>query len=77
LEVGAVVGTLVNIGLFIFQYVHEKIKNPTHKFNWREFISTVLWGCALGALTGIAADKFEPANNPNHRGFFIVILFGY
>ncbi len=29
LEVGAVVGTLGNIGLFIFQYVHEKIKNPT------------------------------------------------
>ncbi len=30
----------------------------------------LLAGCALGGLTGIAADKFEPALNPNHRGFF-------
>jgi hypothetical protein len=29
-----------------------------------------LAGCALGGLTGIAADRFEPASNPNHRGFF-------
>jgi|GEM_PF-5564192 hypothetical protein len=32
LEVGAIVGTIGNIVLYIFQYFHEKTTNPNHKF---------------------------------------------
>ena len=43
---------------------------PEHRIHWGKFLLSSLAGCALGALTGIAADKLEPPLNPNHRGFF-------
>jgi membrane-bound metal-dependent hydrolase YbcI (DUF457 family) len=70
LAVGAIVGTVAGAGIFLFQYSTEKEENPEVKFHWGKFLQLTLAGCALGALTGIAADKFEPALNPNHRGFF-------
>ena len=70
LNAGAIAGTIAGAGLYLIQYINEKEKNAEHKFKWDKFFLSSLAGCALGALTGIAADKLEPPLNPNHRGFF-------
>jgi hypothetical protein len=70
LEAGAIVGTFTGIVLYLIQYFREKRRNPRHRFVWCEFIQTILSACALGAITGIAFDKIEPASHPNHRGFY-------
>ncbi len=75
MEVGAFVGTIGNVVLYLFHYLRDKMKKPNQKFNWCEFLTTILLGCALGTFTGIAADKFEPATHPNYRGFFHSYLF--
>jgi len=70
LKTGAIVGIFSGAGLFLLQYLKEKEKNPNQRFNWGYFFQALLAGCAIGAIGGIAADKFEPSSNPNHRGFF-------
>jgi membrane-bound metal-dependent hydrolase YbcI (DUF457 family) len=70
LAVGAIVGTAAGAGIFLIQYFQDKEKNPEAIFQWSKFIQLLVTGCAIGAITGIAADIFEPALNSNHRGFF-------
>lgn len=70
LKVGAIIGIIGSAGMFLYHYSQEKDKNPNYKFSWDKFLIAVISGGALGAISGIAADKFEPALNPNHRGFF-------
>jgi membrane-bound metal-dependent hydrolase YbcI (DUF457 family) len=69
LVIGAFVGTIAGVVLYLIRYFQEHKRNPNHKFGLWKFIQTILAGCALGAITGIAVDKFEPTLNPNHRGF--------
>jgi membrane-bound metal-dependent hydrolase YbcI (DUF457 family) len=74
-KAGAIVGTIAGVVLYIYQYSKEKEEDPEAKFDWGKFILLLLTGCAVGAITGIAADKLEPATNPNHRKFFHSITF--
>jgi membrane-bound metal-dependent hydrolase YbcI (DUF457 family) len=75
LATGAFIGTIAAVVLYLIRYFKEQRRNPDYKFGFWKFIQAILAGCALGAITGIAVDKIEPAINPNHRGFFHSITF--
>jgi len=77
LVTGAIVGTIIAIVLYIIRYFNEYKRNRKIRFDFWQFIQSILSGCALGALTGIVTDKLEPASNPNHRGFFHSLAFWY
>jgi membrane-bound metal-dependent hydrolase YbcI (DUF457 family) len=77
LEIGAIIGTITAIVLYLVRYFKEHRRNPDYRFGFWKFIQAVLAGCALGALSGIVTDKIEPATNPNHRGFFHSITFWF
>lgn len=64
LKAGALVGTIAGAGLYLMRYSEEKRENSELKFKWGEFIQVSLAGCALGAISGVAADRIEPALNP-------------
>lgn len=70
LEVGAIVGAISGIALFLWHYFRERKRNPSLRFNWSKFLQAILAGCSMGAIMSVAADKIEPSTNPNHRGFF-------
>ena len=77
LEIGAIIGTITAIVLYLVRYFKEHRRNPDYRFGFWKFIQSVLAGGALGALSGIVTDKIEPATNPNHRGFFHSITFWF
>lgn len=77
LVTGAIIGTITAIVLYLVRYFKQQRRNSDYRFGLWKFIQAVLAGCALGALTGIVADKIEPATNPNHRGFFHSITFWF
>jgi membrane-bound metal-dependent hydrolase YbcI (DUF457 family) len=77
LVTGAIIGTITAVVLYLIWYFTQLRRNPKYKFNFWQFIQGILAGCALGAITGIVADKIEPATNPNHRGFFHSIAFWF
>jgi membrane-bound metal-dependent hydrolase YbcI (DUF457 family) len=70
LTVGAFVGTFTGAGIYLVQYFQDKEENPEAIFQWSKFIQSLIAGCSIGTITGIAADIIEPALNSNHRGFF-------
>jgi membrane-bound metal-dependent hydrolase YbcI (DUF457 family) len=70
LAVGAIIGTAAGAGIYLTQYFQDKQENPETKFQWNNLIQLSIAGFAMGAITGISADIFEPALNPNHRSFF-------
>lgn len=75
LVTGAIVGAITAVILYLVRYFKEQRRNPKYRFDFWKFILTILAGFSLGAITGIAPDKIEPAINPNHRGFFHSITF--
>jgi membrane-bound metal-dependent hydrolase YbcI (DUF457 family) len=70
LTVGAIVGAICGAVYVIVMYLRQRKKNPKCKFNWGNFFATFFMGYGLGAISGIAADKLEPAFHCNHRKFF-------
>ncbi len=81
LAVGTIVGAAAGAGIYLIQYYKDKEENPEAIFQWSKFFQLLVAGCTIGAITGIAADKFEPEIHPNHRGLFhsylIWILIGW
>jgi membrane-bound metal-dependent hydrolase YbcI (DUF457 family) len=66
--IGAVMGAAVNI---LKQLIQMEL-DPARNFNWAE----LAFFSVGGGLIGLAADVFEPATTPNHRGFFHSVAFG-
>lgn len=78
---GAIVGAICGAVYVIVQFFRKRKRNPKCRFNWTDLFATFLMGYGLGAITGIAADKFEPALHCHHRKFFhsfsFWTIFGY